>query len=82
MGLIGSLLMLPLAPLQGMVWLASLLQEIAEKQLNDPEVLRAKLRDAEEAHRRGEMSDEELERVEDVVFERLLAVQQGQGGGA
>ena len=82
MGLLANVLMLPLAPLQGMVWLANLLQEIAEKELNDPEVLRARLREAEEAHRRGEISDGELGRVEDLVFERLMAVQEGQGGGA
>ena len=82
MGLLANVLLLPLAPLQGMVWLANLLTEIAEKELNDPEVLRAKLREAEEAHRRGEISDEELDRVEDAIFTQLMAVQQAQGGGA
>ena len=81
MGFLTNVLLLPLAPLQGMVWLANLLKEIAEKELNDPEVLRSKLREAEEAHRRGEISGDELERVEDAIFTRLMAVQ-GQGGGA
>ena len=79
MGFLAKTLLLPLAPLHGMVWLASLLQEIAERELNDPAVLRSKLRDAEEAHRRGEISDYEFNRIEDVIFNQLMAVQ---GGGA
>ena len=82
MGFLTNVLLLPLAPLQGMVWLAGLLKEIAEKELNDPEVLRSKLREAEEAYRRGQISDEEMERVEDAIFTRLMAIQQGQGGEA
>ena len=80
MGFLSKILLLPVAPLQGMVWLASLLQEIAEKELNDPEVLRSKLREAEEAHRRGEISDEELDRIGDAIFNRMMAVQQPDGG--
>lgn len=75
MGFWGRVLFLPLVPLQGMVWLASLLREIAEKELDDPGVLQAKLREAEDAHLRGEISQEELDRIEDVVFDRLMAVQ-------
>ena len=80
MGFLGSVLLLPLAPLQGMVWLARLLQEIAEKELNDPGVLRQKLREAEEAHHRGEITAEELDRISDVIFGRLVAVQEARGG--
>jgi hypothetical protein len=80
MGWLGSVLLLPLAPLQGMVWLARLLEEIAEKELTDPEVLRSRLREAEEAHRRGEISNEELEQIEEVVFGQLMAVQETRGG--
>ena len=82
MGFLANLILLPLAPLQGMVWLARLLQAIAEKELNDPEVLRSKLREAEEAHRRGEISADELDRVEDVIFSRLMALQGAEGGMA
>jgi Gas vesicle protein G len=82
MGLFANVLLFPMAPLHGLVWLARLLQEIADKELGDPEVLRSRLREAEEAHRRGEISEYELNRIEDVVFDRLMTVQQGQGGGA
>jgi hypothetical protein len=82
MGFLTNVVLLPLAPLQGMVWLARLLQEIAEKELNDPETLRARLHEAEEAHRRGEISAEELEQIEEVIFGQLMAIQPGQGGVA
>ena len=80
MGWLGSVLLLPLAPLQGMVWLARLLEEIAQKELTDPDVLRSRLREAEDAHRRGEISEEELEQIEEVVFGQLMAVQGTRGG--
>ena len=82
MGFVSSVLLLPLAPLQGMVWLARLLQEIAEKELNDPETLRARLHEAEEAHRRGEISADELERIEEVVFDQMMASNGPSGGVA
>ena len=82
MGFIANLLLLPLAPVQGMVWLARLLQEIAEKELNDPEVLRTRLREAEDAHRRGEISAEELDRIEEVIFGQLVTAGETYGGGA
>ena len=79
MGFVSSVLLLPLAPVQGMVLLARLLQDIAERELNDPEVLRAKLREAEDAHRRGQISADEYDRIEDVVFNQLMAIQDGRG---
>ena len=82
MGFVAGVLMLPLAPLHGMVWLARLLQEIAEKELNDPETLRARLYEAEEAHRRGEISGSELERIEEVVFDQMMATNGHSGGVA
>ena len=80
MGFLSNVLLLPLAPVQGVLWVARLLQELAENELGDPELLRSRLREAEEAHRRGEISDEDLGRVEDAVFDRLMAVQRTRGG--
>lgn len=80
MGFFSSVLLLPLAPVQGVVWIARLLKELAEGELDDPEVLRARLRDAEEAHRRGDISSEELGEVEDAIFERLMALRETRGG--
>jgi hypothetical protein len=76
MGLLTGLLTLPLAPVRGTVWIAERLLEEAERELNDPEYVEQQLLDAEAAHERGELSDEELERLEETLLERLT----GQGG--
>lgn len=76
MGLLTGLLTLPLAPVRGTIWVAERVLEEAERQLNDPELIEAQLLAAEEAHERGELTDEEFERVEEDLIERLL----GRGG--
>ena len=80
MGFLSSVVLLPLAPLRGVLWVAQLLQELAANELNDPEILRSRLHEAEDAHRRGEISDEELGRIEDAVFTKLMTMQQTRGG--
>lgn len=72
MGLIGRLVMLPLAPIEGVLWVARVLQQVAERELNDPAVLRARLQEAEAAYARGEISEQEFEQVQDALFERLV----------
>jgi hypothetical protein len=76
MGLLTGLLTLPLAPVRGTVWVAERLLEEAERQLNDPEAIEQQIVEAEEAHERGELSDEEFEQIEEELLERLL----GRGG--
>lgn len=72
MGLFSGLLLLPLAPVRGLVWIAETLQTVAEDELNDPQRLREALREAEAAHARGELSDEDLASVEQYVLDRLV----------
>ncbi|HYP22710.1 MAG TPA: gas vesicle protein GvpG [Actinomycetota bacterium] len=79
MGLFSNVLLLPLAPVRGVLWVAQVLADVASKELNDPQTLRARLREAEDAHRRGEISAEDLDRIEDAVFSQLVALQQRGG---
>jgi RNA-binding protein YhbY len=81
MGLFTGLLTLPLAPVRGTIWVAERMLEEAERQLNDPEVVEQQIVDAEAAHDRGEMSDEEFEQIEAELLERLLGQQGGHDGG-
>ena len=74
MGILRRLVLLPVAPLEGMVWLARMLERAAEEELNDPARLRAVLEEAEAAHRRGELGDEDLAAIEDDVLGRLVDV--------
>jgi hypothetical protein len=76
-GLITGLLTLPLAPVRGTVWIAEQLLEEAERQLNDPAAIERQLVEAEAAHERGELTDEELADLEDELLRRLT----GQTGG-
>ena len=73
MGLLTGLLTLPLAPVRGTIWIAERLLEEAERQLNDPEAIEQQLLEAEERFERGEMSEEEFERIEDELLRRLTA---------
>jgi hypothetical protein len=76
MGLLTGLLTLPLAPVRGTIWVAERLLEEAERQLNDPEAIEQQLLAAEAAHERGELTDDEFERIEEELIDRLL----GRGG--
>lgn len=71
MGLFTGLLTLPLAPVRGTVWIAERLLDEAERQLNDPAVIEQQLLEAEGRHERGEITDEELEEIEDELVRRL-----------
>ena len=71
MGLITGLITLPLAPVRGTVWIAERLLEEAERQLNDPEAIEQQVLDAEARNERGEITDDELEQIEDELLRRL-----------
>ena len=76
MGLLTGLLTLPLAPVRGTIWIAEILLEEAERQLNDPAVVEQRLAEAEAAYERGDLTDDELADIEDELLGRLLG-----GGG-
>jgi hypothetical protein len=71
MGLITGILTLPLAPVRGTVWLAEQLAEQARQELDEGRTIRQQLAEAERRHELGELSDEELEAIEDELLERL-----------
>ncbi|NUR75976.1 MAG: gas vesicle protein [Thermoleophilia bacterium] len=71
MGLFTGLLLLPLAPVRGTVWIAEQLAAQAERELDDERTVRRLLLDAEAALERGELSEVEYDRIEDELLERL-----------
>lgn len=71
MGLIGSLLTLPLAPARGLVWVLEQAVEEAEAQLHDPTRIRAELANAEAALERGEIDEETYDELERELLDRL-----------
>jgi hypothetical protein len=72
MGLLTALVTLPLAPVRGTIWVAERLLEEAERQLNTPEAIEQQIIAAEGALERGELTEEEFERIEEELLERLL----------
>ena len=79
-----GLLTLPLAPARGVVWVAEQLMEEADRQLYDEANIRRELLQLEMEHEDGLIGDEERQRREEDLFERLAisqARQQALEGG-
>jgi hypothetical protein len=74
MGLLTLPFRLPLLPLQGVIRLAELLQDEAERQLHDPAAVRAELEEAERLAADGVISDEELADWQQEALSRLTNV--------
>jgi hypothetical protein len=71
MGLMTGLLTLPLAPVRGVVWIAEQLADQAALELYDEDRVMAELAEVERAHGAGEIDDDELTAVVDLLLERL-----------
>ena len=76
MGLITGLLTLPLAPVRGVVWIAEQVRQEAERQWNDPAAIHDALADVQARRESGLIDDDEADRLEDELIERLLASEQ------
>lgn len=71
MGLITGLLTLPLAPIRGVVWVADQLAAVAEQELYNPDAIYAELRELSAELEAGRISEEEFDRAEDLLLQRL-----------
>lgn len=70
MGLLSGVLLLPLAPVRGVVWVSDRLIDAAEAELYDPAVIRTQLAELNRALDDGEIDLTRFEREE----ERLLDI--------
>jgi Gas vesicle protein G len=71
MGLFTGILLLPLAPVRGTVWIAERLAEQAARELDEETAVRKLLTEVELSFERGELTPEEFEQAEDELLERL-----------
>ncbi len=71
MGLLGEVLLLPFAPVRGSAWVIQQVVAEAERRYHDPEVIRAELAQLEQRLAAGELSEEEFDRLEDELLDRL-----------
>ena len=76
MGLLSGLLLLPLAPVRGTIWIAEQLGEQAAHETS----IRRRLAEAERDVELGMLSVEEFEAYEDALLDRLEAVQAARAG--
>ena len=72
MGLISGLLLLPLAPVRGTVWIAEKIYEQAEAELYDERTIRAQLMEIDAARQAGEIDEQTAAEAEDILLERLI----------
>jgi hypothetical protein len=79
-GFFTELLMLPLAPVRGVVWVAEKIEDQVDRQMNDPVIIRAQIDELDAAHERGEISDEERDEQQDVLLARLTGRDPAGGG--
>ena len=79
MGLISGLLLLPLAPVRGTVWIAEKIYEQAEAEFYDERTIHAQLMEIDAARQAGEIDEQTAAEAEDILLERLIAAR-GSGG--
>lgn len=63
-------------PVAGSRWVLQTLLTEAERQYYDPAAIRQQMEDLESQHRAGRISEEEFDRREEALFERLLEARQ------
>jgi Gas vesicle protein G len=80
MGLFSGLLLLPLAPVRGVGWVANVLAEEAERELEARQSPERALADLQARRANGEISDEEADALEAELVERMIAGHGLQGG--
>jgi hypothetical protein len=71
MGLLTLLPKLPLLPLKEVIRIAELIRQETERQYRDPARVRRELEEAQQRYSAGDMSEDELSRVEYAVTSRL-----------
>lgn len=77
MGLIKELLLLPLAPVRGTIWVAEQLAAEAERQLDPRAARRQALRELDERLAAGEIDEAEYEQLEDEVLRTTTTTTSG-----
>ncbi|MFE0515474.1 gas vesicle protein GvpG [Streptomyces sp. NPDC058964] len=80
MGLISEVLLLPFAPVRGTGWVIRQVVDEAERVYYDPATVRAELAALEQRLEAGEIDEEEFDRLEDELLDRLeIALRRGAG---
>ncbi|MER6119491.1 gas vesicle protein [Streptomyces sp. A0642] len=76
MGFITGILTLPLAPVRGTAWVLDQVVHAAEEEFYNPEPVRAQLAQLERDLNNGLIDDEEFDRREDELLDRLDEIEE------
>jgi hypothetical protein len=71
-GLVTGIVTWPLAPVRGTVWVADQVLREAERQWYDPAMLQRELDDVAARRDAGDLTDDEADRLEEELVQRLL----------
>ena len=74
MGLFSRLVLLPLAPVQGVVWLAEQLERVAADELYGHEAIQRELVELQLAYEDGSLDEAEFEEAVGALLSRMQAV--------
>lgn len=77
MGLISAIFTAPLAPIKGVVWVAEQVHDQAMRELYDPESIQRALDQVQLDREMGVIDDDEADRREDELLERLIEAKRG-----
>jgi Gas vesicle protein G len=80
-GLIKELVLLPVAPVRGVLWVSEQIAAEAERKQYTPGAAVQQLEQVEEQRERGELDEEEAKEIEEQVIEQQLTRQEGSQGG-
>jgi Gas vesicle protein G len=77
MGLISAIFTAPLAPVKGVVWVAEQVHDQAMRELYDPESIQRALDQVQLDREMGVIDNDEADRREDELLERLIEAKRG-----
>jgi Gas vesicle protein G len=72
MGLVSNILLWPLAPVRGVVALGELIQRRVDQEMHNPARTRQQLEELEEARKRGLVSAEEEDEMQDEILDAMI----------
>lgn len=72
MGVVREILLLPVAPLRGTLWVAERILETAEGEFYNPGVIRRELEQVDALRQSGEITEDEAEEWEETLIDRLI----------
>jgi gas vesicle protein GvpG len=73
MGFFSAIVLSPLAPVRGVIWLGNVIQRQVDQQLHDPATTRRQLEALQEARERGEITAEQERQAQQQILQARMA---------